>query len=295
MSLKTFFSLIAPSTEKRRLLKTMEVMYDDIDKVIMPSLAFDDNLVRNTKTYHRVNSALEGRDGPDNYRSDMVIRFLREGPIQTMIDEGPAIMRIVEKSFEKDIEVDGLDYKRANLIQYVTGMVFFVEYISKLTFVVSAEASENPMTKKKLIEEYRDFITNYENLKTFVALVNVYSIKAKKLSEALDKLQGVSFDPRTHDAVMKVNKNIDPLSMNIVPGVGHLALLYNYIVNSIDERRMMGLKDRLTSTKMQILYLQRMQDGELTDEERESIEKQIRYYQGQVGKIEAKIESLRGE
>lgn len=293
MSLKTFFSMIAPSTERRRLVKTMEMMYDDIDKVIMPTLGIGDNVVNNSRTYQAVDRALASSMGPDGYRQDMVFRWLREKPVQTMVDEGPAIIKLIEKSFSDSIETEGLDYKRANLIQYVSGLVFFVEYISKLTFVVSAEASDNPMTKKKLLDEYREYITNSENLQTFVILTSIFDIKAKELGKALSKLEGISFDPRSHDAVMKVNKGIDPLKMNLIPGIGHLALIFGSIVNTLEHRKMEGLKERLTATKMQILYLQRLREGDLSEEEREALEKQIAYYQGQVAKIDTKIESMR--
>lgn len=289
MSFKTFFNSIAPTLERDRIVRSLEKAFKVIETGVIPSLQFPDGLVANQKIMENLDGALQAF-APD-YRGQP-ITFMRLIATQLVSNKGK-LLDIYERSFNKEIVVDAIDYKKAHLLEYAAAIIFFTEYAQKLTFAVTADAIQNVYQKRGVVEEYLAFCGNPAALRTFGIICGALYVKPEKLSQALDAIKGLSFDPESHDLMTKMKgKQVDPMSMNMIPLVGHLSLLFGEMLNAAFDWYLKRAEDSLQATQLHILYLERAKEGAST-EELAALEKQITYYRERVAKLEQRIESMR--
>lgn len=291
MSLKNFVAALFPSTESSRLRTLLENSYTSIEKSILPSLQYDDSAVAKTGLYITVDRNLKGTFGPDGYKGDLV-KYLRNTMV-FMLKERSKVLDIYEKSFSKTIETAALDYKKAYLMEYVAGVVFFADYVSKLSYALTSIAVNDNYKKQGIEDEYVQECTDASHMRIFATMCNVLNTKTSAFGEALDAMKDISFDVRTDETMQKAyGGKLNPMKMGYMPVVSDIAIIfgeaYNYVYKAIFDYH----KDRYEASKMNILYLERKKAG-ASAEELAAIEKQLTYYRAQLQKHEERMEAMK--
>ncbi len=286
-----FVRSLFPSTEKRRLISLMEAVYSDLEKNILPSLQMEDSLVKDQAIYGKLDMYLGGANGPKDYKGQP-IAYLRD-TAEFMLDQKNNMIDLMDKAFAKSIEVEGLDYKRAHLMHLVTGFVFATEFISKLTYVLSASAVDKLYRKGSIEREYSDYLNESETQISFAIFTSVLRTKPKDLARDLDKIKNISFDPETHEMMQRVHNanKLDPFRMGAIPIIFELTQFFGEIQNDLIRANRELTAARLKSTQYQIMLLE-AEARDASPEERKVIEKQIAYWRTQVTKLETRLEEI---
>lgn len=288
MSLKKFFTDIFSSTNKDDLIKSLNISFDIAEKQVIPMLMLNDVDYQDTVTYKRLETNVK-RDGA-GYNGQL-IRYSRES-LETLVDQREKIIKLLEEVFRDNIQAEGLDYRRANLIRLIDGYVFLIDYFGKFSFSVTAEAVPDAYRKKQLVKEYSDHCGSNENIRAAVILLNISRLKAKEITRSLEDLKDISFSVKSADVMAKsYGDKVDPLKLNILPGIGHLALYIGDAMNSWTKYRHERATHNLEATRLNVLYLERSKAG-ASPEELATIQTQIDFYNGRINTLEQKIEDM---
>ncbi len=291
MSLKNFVAALFPSTESSRLRTLLENSYSTIEKNILPSLQYEDSVVEKTGLYITVDRNLKGTFGPDGYKGDLV-KYLRNTMV-FMLKERSKVLDIYERSFSKTVETAALDYKKAYLMEYVSGVVFFADYVSKLSYALTSLAVNDTYKKQGIEDEYVKECTDVAMMRTFATMCNVLNTKTSDFGAALDALQDISFDVRTDDTMQKAyGSKLNPMKMGYMPVVSDIAILFGELYNAVYKAIFDYHRDRYEASKMNILFLERQKAG-ASPEELAAIEKQLLYYRAQLQKHQEKMEAMK--
>ncbi|AXH70843.1 virion structural protein [Vibrio phage BONAISHI] len=292
MSILGFFSgLAAPSIERNRLVHVFEETMRKMEKLTLKTLQINDAPYKDIKLHATLDSNLRRPYGPNGYRGDPH-RFMRDTLTQ-LLSQQRDIVRLIENTFNKNIDIDQISYEKAHLIQYVSAAIFVNEYILRYTYAVTGMAVKDLYRKQGTINDYAAFCGDLDNLKTFSICLGAMSYKAKDLSQALKPLRDISFDPETHQSLAVIrNKEIDPLSMNLIPIVGHASLLVGELLNSYAEWSYKLAESQMETAELNIMYLERDKAG-ASPEELAAIEDRILKHRGVVSKAEARMEALK--
>lgn len=288
--ISNFIKTLFPSTEKRRLLALMDAVYGDLEKNVLPTLQVEDSVFSALPLYNNVSDRLAGPNGPSDYKGQAV-SYLRN-TVEFVLDERNNMLAMFENAFATSIEVEGLDYKKAHLMHLVTGFVFATEFLSKLTYILSAQAANVTYGRKGIESEYEEFLNDSENLMSFAIFTTVLRTKPKDLSKELDKIKNMSFDADTHATMQRIHKGkIDPFRMNMVPVIFEIAQFIGEAQNDSLRTQRELTEARLKATQYNILLLEADARSAEPDE-KEAIEKQIKYWRGYIVKLEEKLEDL---
>jgi hypothetical protein len=291
MSLGKFISSLFASSKKDNVIKATETIIDTAELAGLEILQLKDADFSQFDVYKNVDFHFKNdRDVKAAYKGNL-IQFLR-GALEELVEDKSKIISILEESFRDDIQVEGLDYRRASLLQYVAAIDWFVDYVTKFGYVLSASAIKDPYTKMARLKEYEEFVVASKHKKAAGMIAGILRAGAKKLKTEMTKLKDISFVAENHDLMMKTQANrVDPLKMNLLPGIGHIALFLGDIWNDWVSFRAQRAKALKESAELNILYLERDKAG-APPEELERIEKQIKHYRARINKLDQQIKEM---
>jgi hypothetical protein len=133
------------------------------------------------------------------------------------------LVSLVEKNYNKDITVDGITYKRAEIIRVLGFMDFTVTYARQLLhYILVTEANVQAKTLpdgKECPKPEIEWLK--ENQETFFRLINTFATKDREFIKKIEDIPeiGVGADDE-HTIVPTVGiQRLDPLKNNFVPGV----------------------------------------------------------------------------
>jgi hypothetical protein len=289
VSFNKFFASISPSLERDRIVRSLEKAFKAIETTVLPSVQFEDKLVADQRVIDNLDTMF--KSSAEGYRGQPITFIRMVG--QELVSNRSKILDIFERSFNKEIQVDAIDYKKAHLIEYAAAIAFYVEYTQKLVFAVTAAAVKNVYQKQGIVEEFTQFCSDPAAIRSYAIICGALFVKPEKLSVTLDKLKSISYDPDSHDIMVRMKgKEVDPMQMNMIPLIGHISLLFGEMINAAFDHHLKRSEEILQSTQLHIYYLERQKEG-ASEDELKALEKQIAYYRERVAKLEARIEGMR--
>lgn len=130
---------------------------------------------------------------------------------------------LIDKSYNKDIVVEGITYKRAEILRTLGFMDFAVTYATQvLHYILAAEANVQAKTLvdgKERPKPELDWLA--QNQDSFFRLLNTFGIKGNDLFKAIENIPDITVG-ENDDLTIVPSVGIvrlDPLKNNFIPGV----------------------------------------------------------------------------
>jgi len=130
---------------------------------------------------------------------------------------------LIDKSYNKDIVVEGITYKRAEILRTLGFMDFAVTYVTQiLHYILAAEANVQAKTLvdgKERPKPELDWLA--QNQDTFFRLLNTFGAKDRDMIKAIESIPDIQVgenDDLTIVPTVGITR-LDPLKNNFIPGV----------------------------------------------------------------------------
>lgn len=291
MSLQKFITDAFTPTEKDTVVKGLTQSIEDNEEILSEIFSVDDAVYKNSPTYQRVEALIRTNPhaGP-HYRGQMY-KFLRLA-VDEIAKNKNDYVKMIERSFDREIIRSGLDYRRANLLQMCAGFEILFDWMIKLSAVISAEGSEDPYTKDKLLGLYREEVIDTNKIRTVGYILSLAFTDPRKLRELLDGMKDIPFIPeRAQEMIAAYRGKLDPTKQGIFPFIGHAFIFLGETFNSIQKHRLDRAKEILNRIRVEQLMRKRQMEG-ASPEEIEALQKQIDHYNKRIARLEQIIKDI---
>lgn len=191
------------------------------------------------------------------------------------------ISGLIDKSYGQDLVVDGITYKRAEILRTLGYMDFVCSYSVKLLhYLVVAEAAvqtkehaegrERPKPELQWLQDHRV---------GYLELVKAFGVPYKEIVKLLESIPDVSIGPDDEKLLMPQigAMKLDPLKNNAIPGITSAAMVVGMWIVKLQLVRYDYLKDTVRSIQLRLEQL-RLQQSETNDAQlQRTIEKYEQY------------------
>lgn len=199
---------------------------------------------------------------------------------------------LADKSYGKDVVVDGITYKRAELLRTIDYMDFVVSYASRILHVLviaeaSTETGDHAPGQERPKPEMRWLA---DNQKAFFALLVTFSKKPRELITLIENIPDITIgenDDRVLVPTVGLVK-LDPLRNNMVPVITSFATSVGIWRAEMQARRYERLKEEHRCIQLRIAQRRGQMDG-TNDAQQERI---IRTYEGYLNKTAEQIAKM---
>lgn len=201
---------------------------------------------------------------------------------------------IVEKSYGKDIVVEGITYRRAELLRTLGYMDFVVNYSMRLLhYILVAEASLVSKEHNEGQERPKpELAWLKENRKAFIALLATFSKPSREIVTLIESIPEISIgedDERVIAPQVGLTK-LDPLKNNFIPGVSGIALAVGLWWAQLQVEKYERLKEDARSIQLRLEQLRLQAQGKSDAQLEATIAKYERFADETAEKI-AKMEA----
>ena len=218
-------------------------------------------------------------------------REMLAGFCKTLIDKERDIIDIVEESFRNAVVKETLDYKQLNIIHYINAIGYCNRYMrAYVSAVVGFERERAGKDVSKLHKLSMAFVSDVDNLNTFIACYEALRNPTGDFYKSLEKLQGIQVDPDLDERSMGLRSGAtDPLKLGFLPPSLNPVFYAGLVVNQWKAYSYEQAKYEYEQLELEVISLRRSQDGLEPDP---AIEKQIDYYMSRITKLEVKIKKI---
>ena len=201
---------------------------------------------------------------------------------------------IVEKSYGKDIVIEGITYRRAELLRTLGYMDFLVNYSMQLLhYILVAEASIVSKEHNEGQERPKpELLWLKNNRAAFVQLLNTFSKPSREIATLIESIPEIvigAYDMNIIVPQVGLTK-LDPLKNNYVPGVSGLALAAGMWWAQIQVAKYERLKEDARSIQLRLEQLRLQAEGKNDAQLENTISKYERFLNQTAEKI-AKMEA----
>ncbi len=184
---------------------------------------------------------------------------------------------IADKSYGKDIVIEGITYRRAELLRTLGYMDFVVAYSMQLLhYLLVAEAS---VTSKEHAEGRERPKPELDYLQThqaaFFALLNTFARPSREIAQLLESIPDISIGEDDDKIIVPQvgMMKLDPLKNNFVPGVTKVAMGVGLWIVQLQVARYERLKEDARSIQMRLEQLRLQAQGKSDAQLERTIEK----------------------
>lgn len=217
-----------------------------------------------------------------------VLGFIRQ-TLANMSVTAEMLSAIAEKQFAQDVVVEGITYKRAELLRTIGYMDFVVSYSMQLLhYILVAEASvtskEYPDGKERPRPEL-EFLQN--NQRAFLTLLATFARPSRELVTLLESIPDITIgdnDDRTIVPTVGINK-LDPLKNNFIPIITRGALTIGIAWAHFQVWRYERLKEDAKCIQLRLEQLRLQAQGKQDAQLERTIEKYEQYLNRTVEKL----------
>jgi hypothetical protein len=188
---------------------------------------------------------------------------------------------IAEKSYGQDIVIEGITYKRAELLRTLGYMDFVVSYSMQLLHyllvaeasVVSKEHAEGQERPRPELAWLRD------NQKAYMTLLGTFARPSRELAALIESIPDITIGEDDEKIIVpQVGYNkLDPLKNNFIPGVTSVALAVGLWIAHLQVARYERLKEDARSIQLRLEQLRLQAEGKNDAQLERTIEKYEQY------------------
>lgn len=289
LSLKSFYLKLLPDIKKRDMLLDMTSIYEELNTIVAPMYGLDVKLTISGKVGERLAGAL--KRGYSKHSGSVYFDVKRA--IETIASQEDDVFKMVESTFNNEIIKAIIDYRSLNIIKYVESIHFFNQYARQLlTALVLEEFKDDPYLVTPVDKEATTFVLDPANINAFVKVIDVLTMDVSDFTKAIKNLEGFVFNEENYDAVKASNgRKLDPLTLGLL-GNYNPFLFFGKLSNDWRLTRHERNKETLSKLQLTILALKQRQEKTETPEERERLEKQIKYHANRANRLNGKIEAM---
>ncbi len=184
---------------------------------------------------------------------------------------------IAEKSYGRDIVIEGITYKRAELLRTLGYMDFVVAYSMQLLhYLLVAEASvtskEHPEGKERPKPEL-EWLKRHQP--AFFALLATFSKPSREIAQLLESIPDIEIGEDDDKVIVPQvgMMKLDPLKNNFVPGVTSVAMGVGIWWAQLQVAKYERLKDDARSIQLRLEQLRLQAEGKNDAQLERTIEK----------------------
>lgn len=291
MSISSFVSQVFTPTEKDILIKGLEQNIEDHAILGMELAEFGEAPFRPTRAYMHYDRVLKTNPHASGvYKGDLV-RFLTL-TIEKIEKNRPDYIKMIEGSFDREITRNGLDYRRIHLLQLCAAIDAFYDIVTKWIAVASAESVQDLYAKTKLIDQYRKEIMHDNTIRALGFIIKLVHTEPSKLDGLFKQMKDIPYiEDRASDVERTYKDRLDPMSTNIAPVFGHIAVFIGSLWNSWIAYRRDRAKEILKQVRMDQIYRKRAMEN-ASPEELKQLKEQIKAGDRRIIKLEQKIKDM---
>ncbi|UKZ10891.1 virion structural protein [Vibrio phage C-ZP2022] len=291
MSLTNFVTRVFTPTEKEIVVKGLEQNIDNHEGMLEEILMVDDRAYADLAVYKMIDTTLRRSSFTGDIYKGNVLQFLRL-TVKELAKNKNDYLKMLEKSFDREVIREGLDYHRVHLLQMCAAIDTFFDFATKFAAVLSANASSDLYKKDKIIMKYEEEINNYGFQQAAFYGIMIAHKRPSQLESAFAQGKDVPFiEERAKEMEAAYKEKVDPFRSNLIPVIGHIAIFVGEYWNSWITYRRDRAKEILNRIRMEQLYRKRAMEG-ATGEELENIKKQIEHYDKRIRILEQKIKDM---
>lgn len=282
-----FVDTILPSFERIQILDEVERVIKDTKEVVLPGLDINDETIRSSATHNMVFNALN-RSGGKLFKGN-VVNYIKK-VTELTIDGKDDLIKLVEKTFNRKISKEGLDYKRGHLLHLVSLLEFYNRYAIQFLLVTTKEVLDDKYYPVDKVESM--FVKDSDNINKFVAVCHALEHEFKNYTKLMVKVDGITMDEDTREVTeTTLGEDADPLSVGFYTVDFNPFYLIGKVANQIyvfffDIKREQARKLALHVTK-----LKQQREG-ASEEEIAAIDKAIGYHSDRLNKMNGEIEEV---
>ncbi|MND13071.1 hypothetical protein D3C76_670980 [compost metagenome] len=199
---------------------------------------------------------------------------------------------IAEKSYGKDIVVEGITYRRAELLRTIGYMDFVVSYSMQLLhYLLVAEASVTSKEHAEGAERPRPELAWLKaNQLAFFTLLMTFSKPSREIASLIESIPDIVIG-EDDDKIIAPQVGIlklDPLKNNFIPGVSGVALAIGIWWSTLQVAKYERLKEDARSIQLRLEQL-RLQNQGKNDAQ---LERTISKYEGYLNDTAEKIAKM---
>lgn len=291
MSITKFVEQVFTPTEKEVLIKGLEQNVANHEILAMELTEIGDAPLRNTAIYQRYDRALRTNvHAASVYKGDLV-RFL--ALTANKIEENVGkYTKYIEQSFDREVTRNGLDYRRAHLMQLCAAIDLFYSNLTKFIAVASAQTVKDVYAKQKMTQQYDKELSHDNTVRAMGYIVALLWKKPSELEAMLKDMKDIPFVEDRANEITRVYKDrLDPMKSGLAPGFGHIAVFIGGLINEWQTYRRDRAKEILKQVRIEQIYRKRAQEG-ASPEELKALEEQIKAGERRIIKLEQKIKDI---
>lgn len=285
---------LTSSIKKKDVIEDVTNIFEELNTSILPmyNLHVATDISRN-----KVNKELMYALKRSKFRKESDFIKTVGKALQIIADHEDDVIEMVEKSIGREFNRASMDYQQANIIYYVNGISFFLDFASKAIQVIIAEELKRDIdvygpVEKAMYAEVTDDLTQ----RAFVNLLSILTMKVSQFQGRIKHLDGYLYDPYEHETVQKTAAvKIDPVNMGLIPVSIHPVWLIGRVLNAWAANRQEKRKEELAKLQMMLMALKDLADGDIEKDHKRSLEKQIEYHSNRANKLAMKIEAVEDE
>lgn len=291
MKLLDYVRKLGKSLSKDELRESIRVFMQGLQKAIESFM--------NAETTVQSFKSKAGRDFEANF--DKAIRrppklsvfgYIRQ-VMANMAVTAEMLAALTDKQFGQDVVVEGITYKRAELLRTIGYMDFVVSYSMQLLhYILVAEASVVSKSHTEGQERPKpELAWLLNNQKAYLTLLTTFARPSRELATLLDAIPDITIgedDERVIVPQVGINK-IDPLKNNFIPLVTKGAMSIGLAWVHFQVYRYERLKEDARSIQLRLEQLRLQAQGKQDAQLERTIEKYEQYLNRTAEKI-AKME-----
>lgn len=199
---------------------------------------------------------------------------------------------IAEKSYGKDIVVEGITYRRAELLRTIGYMDFVVSYSMQLLhYLLVAEASVVSKEHPEGAERPRPELAWLKaNQLAFFTLLTTFSKPSREIASLIESIPDIVIG-EDDDKIIAPQVGIlklDPLKNNFIPGVSSVALAIGIWWATLQVAKYERLKEDARSIQLRLEQLRLQNEGKNDAQ----LERTISKYEGYLNQTAEKIAKM---
>jgi len=184
---------------------------------------------------------------------------------------------IAEKSYGQDIVMEGITYKRAELLRTIGYMDFVVSYSMQLLhYLLVAETSVVSKSHQPGQERPRpELVWLQENQKAFFQLLTTFGRPSREIAHLIDSIPDITIGEDDERVIVPQvgYMKLDPLKNNFIPGVTGVALGVGVWWAHLQVAKYERLKEDARSIQLRLEQLRLQADGKSDAQLERTIEK----------------------
>lgn len=278
-----FIAGLLPSTNRNEILVEIDRVMKDMDETVLPSCNVMRSTIQDTAIYKKLGGHLNSH-APD-YRGD--IPTYLTALVKKTLDGRRDLEKIIEKKFGKEIEKEGLDYKRGHILHLIAMLEFFNSYVIRFMLCATKQAladSYYPADKRDL-----EFVSFVGNLEKFSVICAALEKEFKNLDKILSKVDGITVDKETAKSTSAViGAGIDPLKTGFYTVDYNPFYLGGKIKNQIHLFFFEYKQEQVKKLQFHVMKLNEQKANGIGNTEQ--LDKSIAYHSNRLNRLSAEIE-----